>query len=197
MRLEGTQNLDGLKDKILRFTRAETFVRIGAQMVLRLSRYMAAGAPERHKWANKLGAKPTGMLEFRPAPSVSNSRTGATIFSESGNDSATMVIEGVMGIGRAFQDLDIYPQNASALTVPINKAAYAKTVKDLRDEGWNIFRRGRTLVGNHGTTKRGNAVPLFALCGHVHISKDDTLLPSSAILNSWAISEAERELNRE
>lgn len=195
MRIEGSYNIDDLKDKVLRFTRAETFTRIGANLVYRLSQYIADGASTRHKWANKLGATPTGMLEFRPSRSVSNSKTGATIFSVSDSSSATMVIEGIMGIGRAFHDLEIYPQNASALTVPINKASYAKTVADLKGEGWHIFRRGRTLVGNHGKTIAGRAVPLFVLCGHVHIDQDEKLLPSSELVNSWAISEAERELN--
>ena len=99
-----------------------------------------------------------------------------------------------MGIARAFGDLDIYPIKASALTVPIHKESYAKTVGDLEAEGWHIFRRGRTLVGNHGSTTAGRAVPLFILCGHVHIPQDKGLLPASDVFDSWAISEAEAAL---
>lgn len=195
MKIEGSYDISNLKEKVLRFTRAETFARIGANLVYNLASYFLKGSETRHKWANKLGATPTGMLEFRPNKGVSTSKTGATIRSESSMDSATMVVEGVMGIARAFKDLDIYPVKASALTVPINKASYAKTVGDLIDEGWHVFRRGRTLVGNHGSTTAGRAVPLFALCGHVHIKQDKELLPSSAMLYQWAINEANREIS--
>lgn len=188
------KKIENLKDKVLKFSKADTYSKIAANLVFRVSSYLADGSATRHKWANKLGATPTGMLEFKPNKGVSTSKTGATVYSRSEVGVASAVIDGVEGIGRAFGDLDIYPVNASALTVPINKASYAKTVADVIGEGWNVFRRGRTLVGNHGTTHRGNAVPLFALCGHVHISQDKELLPSSDMVYNWAIDEAAREI---
>lgn len=193
--ISGSLNIKNLKDKVKVFSKAETFQRIAANLVFKVSSYFAEGAQNRHKWANKLGAQPTGMLEFRPSRGVSTSRTGALIYSTSDIGSASAVIEGVMGIERAFKDLDIYPVRASALTVPINKASYAKTVGDLIGEGWHVFRRGRTLVGNHGKQIGGRAVPLFALCGHVHVKKDEGLLPSSDLVYNWAIDEAVREID--
>lgn len=195
IRITGELDIENLKQKVLKFSRAETYSRIAANLVYRLSSYFADGAPSRHKWANKLGATPTGMLEFRPNVGVSTSKTGAVIFSSSEVGSASAIIDGVKGIGRAFGDMDIYPVKASALTVPINKASYAKTVGELVGEGWHIFRRGRTLVGNHGKTTAGRAVPLFALCGHVHIQQDKELLPSSELVYNWAIAEADREIS--
>lgn len=193
MTVSGSYNIDNLMQKVLRFTRAETFARIGANLVFNLSSYFQKGSKSRHKWANKLGATPTGMLDFLPSRGVSNSKTGATIYSTSTPNSASMVIDGVKGIERAFHPLDIYPSKASALTVPINKVSYAKTVGDLKGEGWQISRRGRTLVGSRGGGGE-NGVPLFVLCGHVHINQDKELLPSSALVYQWAINEAEREI---
>jgi len=192
--ISGEFDLENLKEKVLRFTRAETYRRIGENLVYRLSSYIADGSNSRHKWAEKLGAEPTGMLEFNPSRVVSTTKAGGKISSDNDESSASLVIEGVEGIGRAFHDLDIYPKDASALTVPIHKEAYAKTVADLKGEGWHIFRRGRVLVGNHGQTIGGRAVPLFVLCGHVHVSQDRELLPSSSLIYHWAISEAEREI---
>jgi len=189
--LETTYNIENLKRKVLALSKADTIRRIGGRIVYHISSYIAKGAESRHKWANKLGAEPTGMLEFAPQEGESRSRTGASIgVSEADNESAEIAISGIEGIGRAFHDLEIYPQNASALTVPIHRESYAKTVKDLKDNGWHIFRRGRVLVGNHGETIGGRAVPLFVLCGHVHVAKDEELLPSSTLLYDWAIDEA-------
>lgn len=196
MRLSVSGNLDieNLKQKVLKFSRAETYSRIAANLVFLVSSYFANGASSRHKWANKLDATPTGMLEFKPNRGVSTSRAGGVISAKSSVGSAEAVISGVKGIGRAFGDVDIYPVKASALTVPINKASYAKTVAKVIAEGWHVFRRGRTLVGNHGNTTGGRAVPLFILCGHVHIKKDEELLPSSDLVYNWAIDETVREI---
>jgi len=192
---ETTYNIENLKRKVLVFSRPGIYKNIGNHLVYRISDYIARGSATRHKWAQKLGAEPTGMLEFEPAEDVSRSKTGAKIGLDGFNGAeAEIAITGIEGIGRAFRDLEIYPVNASALTVPINKASYAKTVKDLKDEGWHIFRRGRVLVGNHGQMTGGRAVPLFVLCAHVHIPKDAELLPSSALLYGWAIDEAMTEL---
>jgi len=193
--VEVSYTIENLKRKVLSLSRHETLQRIGGRLVYRLSSFIAHGARSRHKWANKLGADPTGMLEFEPAEGKSTSRTNASIHvAGATNESTEIAIEGVEGIGRAFHDIEIYPRNASALTVPIHKEAYAKTVNDLKREGWHIFRRGRTLVGNHGQTVGGRAVPLFVLCGHVHVPKDEGLLPSSAMLYSWAIDEANQQI---
>ena len=194
MRTECVVDLSGLYGRIEALSKPSVAKRVGDELVRRLSSYISEGASSRHKWAEKLGAKPTGMLEFQPAAGRSMSKTGATIEAEQANGGVEIVISGIMGIARAFGDLDIYPTKASALTVPIHKESYAKTVGDLEAEGWHIFRRGRTLVGNHGSTTAGRAVPLFILCGHVHIPQDEGLLPASDVFDSWAISEAEAAL---
>lgn len=196
LRFEGSYNIDGLVRKVEHLAKPQAVRKIAGRMVFHVSSYIAEGSSSRHKWANKLGAEPTGMLDFTPAENVSTSRTGGKILGSAEGNSAVVSISGVKGIGRAFKDLDIYPRNASALTVPINRTSYAKTVGDLMGEGWHIFRRGRVLVGNHGATTAGRAVPLFVLCGHVHINKDPDLLPSSSMIYQWAISEANRELAR-
>ena len=191
MRAEGGYNIDGLIDRLSALTSPSTYKRIGERLVWHFSNYMANGAASRHTWAERLGAEPTGVLEFDPSERVSKSRGGGEIRSEADGGGADVLIIGVPGIGRAFGDLDIYPKNASALTVPIHRESYAKTVADLERSGWHVFRRGRTLVGNHGSTTAGRAVPLFVLCGHVHVSQDSELLPSAADIDGWAISEAE------
>lgn len=124
--ISGVLDIENLKQKVLKFSKADTYARIAANLVYHVSSYFASGAKTRHKWANKLGAEPTGMLEFRPSRGVSNSKTGATIYSSSSVGSASAIIDGVMGIGRAFGDMTIRPVKASALTVPINRVSYAK-----------------------------------------------------------------------
>ena len=194
LRTEGSYNIDDLVQMVNHLAKPQALKRIAGGMVLHVSTYMSDGAESRHKWANKLGAEPTGMLEFTPSRDVSLSKAGGKIVGDVQGNAATVTFVGVMGISRAFKDLDIYPRNASALTVPVHRVSYAKTVGDLESAGWHIFRRGRMLVGNHGSTTAGRAVPLFVLCGHVHINRDPELLPSSALLYQWAINEAVDEL---
>lgn len=193
-KVRGSVNLEDLKNRVTMFKRQSAMARLASRMVFKVSEYFHKGAPSRHKWANKLGADPTGVLEFTPDEGRATSKTGATIQTEAVEPcTATISVEGIMGIGRAFHDLDIRPKNASALTVPIDKASYAKTVADLKGEGWNIFRKGRLLVGNKGSSS-GVGIPLFVLCGHVHIPQDKELFPSSSHLYGWAIDEASKDI---
>lgn len=194
LRLEGSYNIDGLVEKVKRLSTQQAKQKIADKMVLHVSTYISKGAGDRHKWSNKLGAEPTGVLEFAPSERVSTSKGGGKIYADVEGDAAVVKLANIKGISRAFKDLEITPKSASALTVPIHRESYAKTVGEMTSAGWNIFRRGRVLMGAKGSSS-GMTVPLFVLCGHVHIDKDPELLPSSSQLYQWAINEANREIN--
>lgn len=154
-----------------------------------VSAYIGRRAPSRHKSANRLGATPTGILEFTSG-NPAYSRGGGLIYGESRGASSYVNIENVAGITRAFHDLVITPKKARALTIPINAMSYAKSAADMERMGWSLFvprssRRGKrsgVLMG-----KKGNrTVALFAFAQSVRVKRDARLLPYGYMISRWA-----------
>jgi hypothetical protein len=154
----------------------------------KISAYIGRRAPTRHKSAARLGAKPTGVLEFI-AGNPSRSRGGGIIEGVERNGEAVITIDGVPGISRAFHDLHITPKKAKALTIPINAMSYAKSAADMERMGWRLFvprrkggKRSGVLMGQRGSRR----VALFAFAQSVTIKHDPYLLPSRHLMSEWA-----------
>lgn len=175
---------------------------IGRGVAVSLAQYFSRIARTRHRTARRLGAQPTGILEFYESyPPFSQG--GATIDAyRADNRSVFVRVSGIPFLSRAFGDLHITPKRAHALTIPIHRYAYAKSAKDLKREGWSLFTLGTR--GRYGTRRnRGilfgmkgmeGPVPLYRLAKSATVPKDEKLLPSSELLGRWAADAFERSL---
>lgn len=164
-------------------------------LVGHLADYIRARSESRHTTANRLGATPTNILKFVRSGAFAYSDGGGKIYTHASGREGSVFIGGVPFIQRAFHSLHVVPKNASALTIPIHREAYAKRVKDLEGSGWSIFRpRGkRVLMGKKGS---GRAIPLYALVKSATIPKDTRLLPSSYLMNEWTEKAVREELEK-
>lgn len=98
----------------------------------------------RHKWANRLGVTPTGHLK----------RAYESVLSAATATGARVEITSP-GISRAFRDLEIRPRAKAYLTIPADAASYGKWVKDVKAEGWRIFRP--VAPGGKGASRKKGA----------------------------------------
>ena len=129
-------------------------------------------AAGRHRTASRLGAMPTHHLE-RGARETVASRDGRQ----------AVVTVPIPGITRAFGDLHIRPQNAKALTIPINSVSYGMRAPELADRGWNLFTQSSRQGPGAGVPfgrKAGmpSAVALYLLRNSADIPQDRSLMPS-------------------
>ena len=129
-------------------------------------------ASGRHRPASRLGAMPTHHLE-RGARETVATRSGRQ----------AVVTVPIPGITRAFGDLHIRPQNARALTIPINAVSYGVRAPELADRGWSLF----TLPAREGPgagvlfgrqAGQGSTVALYLLRASADIPQDRGLMPS-------------------
>jgi len=133
-----------------------------------LQRYLRREAGRRHVTANRLGARPTGLI-----------RKGAARITAHASASDAIVSVPIVGIARAFHDLTIKPRAAKALTIPIAAAAYGHRVRELVRMGWTVFRpQGRDFLMGRKRNGDGEAVALYSLRKSVVVRQDRTLLPS-------------------
>ena len=176
---------------------------IGREVARKLAGYFNRIGRTRHKTARRLGATPTGIMEFYEGyPPFSMG--GAEIYAyRRGASSVFVEVSGMPFLARAFGDVYITPKRAHALTIPIHRYAYAKRAADLKKEGWTLFTLGNrravsgvdrtrgVLFGMRGTE---GPVPLFALAKSATLPKDAKLLPSSEMVGAWAARALERSL---
>ena len=133
-----------------------------------LQRHLRREADMRHRWADKLGAKPTGLL-----------RKGAARITWIASVSDAIVNVPIVGIARAYHDITIRPRRAPLLTVPVAGAAYGHRVRELRRMGWQVFRpQGKDFLMGKRRDGDGKAKLLYSLRKSVTVRKDRTLLPS-------------------
>ena len=88
----------------------------------------------------------------------------------------------IPGVTRNYHDLDIYPRQRRALTIPIHPMAKRHKAADFN----NLFKpRGKDYLA---LLLNGVLTPLFLLRKHVHQRQDNTLLPSDKTYytNIWA-----------
>jgi hypothetical protein len=175
---------------------------IGFNVQERVADHIAMASVTRHKSADRLGAPHSGFLEFAPGRIKSESKhvnaDGSRGLIESENatvDSVDIVICNTPGMSRAFHSLVITPKKAKALTIPINAVSYAKSAKDLRQQGWKMHREGRVLKGSRGGSDE--TLALYVLCGKVTIPQDRGLLPMEQEIADWAADTADSFLSLE
>ena len=106
---------------------------------------------------------------------------------------SVIAIKHTPGLSRAYHDLVITPKRASALTIPVDGIAYNKRVKDLRNDGHDIFRpRGTNLLAEkRGEGKEARLRPLYVLVRKAVVPKDEGLLPTDKELREWTTDAAE------
>jgi len=129
--------------------------------------HLAAVANRRHKWSHRLGATQTGHF--------TKGIRAMTFHSSSA--SATVEIP-IVGLSRAWHDLDIRPQNADKLTIPCHALSYGHRVKELKGRGWRFFRGGKVLFGTRGRGEKRETLALYILKDRVRQAQEPELLPS-------------------
>lgn len=129
----------------------------------------------RHATAQKLGATPTQIVE--------RTRKGVKVADVGG---AQCVVVPHPMFRRAFRDVTIAPQKASALAIPVHRLAYGKS--PLAIEGLFPVRRGKSLFFAKSEGKRPQKTVFYYLLHRERIEqeKDETLLPSGEELGKEA-----------
>lgn len=134
----------------------------------------------RHATAQKLGATPTQIVE--------RTRKGVKVADVGG---AQCVVVPHPMFRRAFRDIEIAPQKASALAIPLHRAAYGKSPRAI--DGlfpvWRGRRGGRkSLFLAKSEGKRPQKTVFYYLLHRERIKqeKDETLLPSGEELGKEA-----------
>lgn len=160
-------------------------------------------AKTRHRWAKKLGARPTHHFEYASGRVGGANRDGLPQSTDPSDVTATgfkVSIRNTPGILRAFGPVTAKPRNGKWLTIPIHKDAYGKRVADLRREGRVIFRPGKARILAEAEKKvvgRGKKRrverklrPLYALCKETTARRDRGILPTREALREKAAKEA-------
>lgn len=148
-------------------------------------RHLRDAARTRHKWAGRLGARPTGHLE-----------RGARAVTWHASASRGAVEVAVPGITRAFGDLTVRPVHADKLTVPACAVSYGRRAAEAKALGWRLFRgRGRgerILFGRKGRETR----VLYWLRDEVTLPMDRGLLPDDRTVSETVDLAFAREIMR-
>lgn len=153
--------------------RTEECARVAAESLAETVReHIRREAGSRHRTASRLGAMPTHHLE----------RGARETRAEQAGRQAVVTVP-IPGITRAFGDLHIKPQNAKALTIPINAVSYGMRAPELEDRGWSLFTRPAKQGPGAGILfgrKAGQAstVALYLLRDSADIPQDRELMPS-------------------
>ena len=168
---------------------------IGLNVQERTADHIAQASVTRHKTADRLGAPHSGFLEFAPGRVRSESKhvnedgsRGLIEPRDATESSVDIVIANTPGMSRAFHDLVITPKKAKMLTIPINAVSYAKSVRKLKSQGFEIHREGKVLKGSRGGDE---TIPLYVLCGMARVPQDRGLLPMEEQIADWAADTAE------
>lgn len=163
---------------------------IGERLVERLKDHLDTMSVSRHKTADRLGAKHTRHFEF--ASGRAGGENGqATEFCDVTNTSVTLAVRNTPGLRRAYGPMTIRPVRARALTIPIHKDAYGKTVKDLKNEGRTIFRiqggaGAKPVLAESDPNAKNGIRPLYVLVQKVTVPQDTGLLPRPDEIRAWA-----------
>lgn len=147
----------------------------------------------RHKTADRLGASHSKFYEYASGR-VAGSPRGQTTELENVTEKGSVIsIKNTPGLSRAYHDLVITPKRKSALTIPVDGVAYNKRVKDLRNDGHDIFRpRGTNILAEkRGEGKEARLRPLYVLVRKAVVPKDEGLLPTNKELREWTTDAAE------
>ena len=173
---------------------------VGINVREHFSDHIARASVSRHKSADSLGAEHTKYLEFAVARGQMRSESDYSPKDGEGKPfievqdvnpgSVAVVIGNTPGLERAFGPMTITPKRARALTIPINKIAYGRSVKEVEDKGFDIFHPKGTRILAASDGKDG-VIPLFVLCGKVTIPQDTGLLPTENEIEEWSADSIE------
>jgi hypothetical protein len=147
--------------------------------------HMRMLAQTRHSSSSKLGAKPSNHFKasdvLEPVVKEDSVNVGIT----------------TPGISRAYHDIDIYPKEARALTIPLHADAYGMTARELTDRGTKLFRIKKNGMPGNVLYKNedGKIIPMYALTSHVHQVKDPTLMPTDNDMLEQATNGALETIN--
>jgi hypothetical protein len=162
---------------------------VGAKaMEVLARRHLGRVAPTRHATASALGATPTGHIR------KGISRIVSTATPEYGE-----VTLPIPGIGRAWRDIDLSTptrRGSAWYTIPKHRAAYGRSVADLRRLGWKIFRPGKKKILLGYRQKGSEPVLLYALAKKVHQPCDPSLLPGKGEFMKTFAGAIGREVTR-
>lgn len=127
---------------------------------------------DRHKTAERLGAKATGH----------HNKAAASVGAQSDEDEALIVIPRRTGLGRAFGNVVLRPGSGRKyLTIPAHKRTYGRSARDARwgDDPFQfvLLGRYRALIFKDGEDKGEVA---YWLKREVSQKQDRSLLPSDA-----------------
>lgn len=174
---------------------------VGRYVLEKVKDHLDEMSATRHRVADRLGAAHSHYLEYASGRAGGVTKDGDTqdvIVKDPTESSVTISIRNTPGLRRAFHDLTIVPRRAKALTIPLHRISYNKGVKDLRGEGHDLFRLGKSnvLAENDGTTetytdengkkrKRKGVRPLYCLVRRAVVPKDTGLLPTREDYANW------------
>lgn len=109
------------------------------------------------------------------------------------NDAVTVAIN-IPGITRAYHDIDIYPVEANALTIPLHESAYGISPREANDRGtYRLFRIKRDGVPGNVLYRNGDdgeLIPMYSLTQHVHQVRDPSLMPTDSKMTDEALQGA-------
>lgn len=191
----------GLRRKLAKITTGVTRKRlnrhIGEVVLEQVKDHLDQMSVERHKIADRLGARHSRYFEFASGRMGGGRRDQKTELGAVTENSSTISIKNTPGLSRAYHDLDIKPKKAKALTIPLHRISYGKRVADLKRRGHNIFHPDGTRIlaesieTGRGKKKKTELRPLYALVKSVHIPKDEGLLPTNRQIKEWAADAAD------
>lgn len=101
----------------------------------------------------------------------------------------------VPGVTRAYHDIDIYPKNATKLTIPIHQEAYGKKASDFDNLIHIRTKTGKDLLARKNV-ESGGLTFLYVLKDHVHQSQDESIMPSNAELAGNVMDRINKILDR-
>lgn len=166
---------EGLTPRVAMLMRALTGAR-------RIEMMRAAGAEVQELTRQHIGAlkrKGGSLASQKGAPASGFYKTAAQEVSgpealSASSDEAVLTITS-RGVARAFRDVEVRPQTAQALAIPIHAAAFGHRARELWDRlGLFIPKGGRSICGMIG----GVVTPLYVLARRVVQRQDRALLPS-------------------
>lgn len=129
----------------------------------------------RHATAQKLGATPTQIVE--------RTRKGVKVADVGG---AQCVVVPHPMFRRAFRDIEIAPQKASALAIPVHRLAYGRSPRTIA-ELFLLKADGKAFLAKSEGKRPQKTVFYYLLHrGRVLQKKDETLLPSGEELGKEA-----------
>lgn len=134
--------------------------------------YLRAIAPGRHATANRLGARPTGILE----------RAAESPEGRGSVDGATVTIRPGEVLSRTFGEVVITPQGGRRyLTIPVSAEAYGRRAREFADLRFvRVGPRQTPVLARR--MANGNLVVYYVLVRQVRQKQDRTLLPSDGAI---------------